>query len=498
VITRNHIRELGGRIRIWEILLPILISVLFLVLSRNEISVAQWILAMLLLQAPWLSYRLWKQQKHVELPLFAIVAFMYWVFYALPLFWGARTVSGIETPFEQEVSTASITLSLELCTLGVAFLWLGMKVGLGRRVGAARMPHLRPGPLRLHYLRLLLIAGSAFGFLESFPYMLGAGGQQLLAIAVSVLPLVAFIIMFRSYLRGESSNLDKMLIIGFLALRFVTGVASGWLGAFASIIVVCVAVYICERKKVPKWAVILIVSFTLFFQVGKQEFRRTYWRADTETSKIDRVTFWTETSLNKWGEALSDPSGATLKEALGSSVSRVSLLTQTANVVDLTPSVVPYQYWNLYSYMAITWVPRFLWPDKPSANEANQFYQLAYGLGTEESIENTSMAVGIMTEGYISFGWTGVICVMLLMGILLDIYQNIFFRPSGGPLMTGIGIALLPQILTVESQLAVYMGGLAQQVLFILVVMWPIIRFRGVSKPMALSSPLHGASAVAK
>src|SRR5689334_6339996 len=99
------------------------------------------------------------------------------------------------------------------------------------------------------------------------------------------------------------------------------------------------------------------------------------------------------------GRAFADSSGAGLREAVDASLSRLSLLTQTANVLDMTPSTVPYQNGSLYSYMLVTWIPRALWPEKPSVNEANQFYQVAYGLSSEEDVENVSISVGVATEG---------------------------------------------------------------------------------------------------
>src|SRR6185503_18459193 len=129
--------------------------------------------------------------------------------------------------------------------------------------------------------------------------------------------------------RGESTLVDKLLIAGFLMIRFIIGIASGWLGSFASIVVICGAVYLLEKRKVPRVAVLMVIIFTLFFQVGKKDFRATYWQGPTQASKLERVTFWAETSLAKWGNAFTDPTGLELNEALNASLSRMSLLTQT-------------------------------------------------------------------------------------------------------------------------------------------------------------------------
>jgi hypothetical protein len=163
-------------------------------------------------------------------------------------------------------------------------------------------------------------------------------------------------------------------------------------------------------------------------------------------------------------------------------------LNQSANVVDLTPSIVPYQYGWLYSYMVVTWIPRFVWPDKPSMSEANQYYQVAYGLSSEDDLGKVAISVGLLTEGFMNFGWAGVVGIMFLAGVFFDFYQKTFLATTSGALMTGIGVILLPQFLAVESQMAQYVGGILQEVLVTLLVMLPIIRIQGLRSRRLSSS----------
>ena len=466
---------------------PFLVSLFFYLLSPNDILWIQFALAVLLLQIPWTTYLKWKTRANEKLPVFALISLMYWVYYAVALFWGARTPSGVDTPFEQVLPQSSITWSLALAVIGVSAIWLGMKIGLARHIVPNKLPELKPGPSSIHYLRLLLVVGTLLSSSESFPYVAGEGGRQVLTIIISTVPILAFAILFRNLVLGKAEPIDKVFVLGFLVLRLIIGLSSGWLGSFASIIVVCAGIYLSERKKIPRLVLLLVVIFTLFFQVSKQEFRKAYWTNDTQTSKVDRVRFWTETSLGMWQEALSDPSGEALARAINSSLSRVSLLTQTANVVDLTPSIVPYQGTHLYSYLAVTWVPRALWPDKPSINEANQFYQVAYGLNTDEELESVSIGVGVMTESYISFGLYGVVGIMFLMGVFYDVYARMFFLNTSGLLMTSIGIALLPQMMSIESQMAAYLGGVVQQVAFTILLFIPMVRWKQRRSTIAFS-----------
>jgi hypothetical protein len=455
---------------------PLGLSVALYYLSLNEISVLQFVLAVILLFIPWTYYLKWKERLEIGLPIFAIISFMYWIYYALSLFLGPRTISGIASG-DLDVVDSTITTALEMAVVAMVALYAGRRSGLSHRFIPKRLPFLSPGKSTVHYIRAVLLITGLLGLSEQLALTAGGEARQVITIVVTLLPIVSFCLLFRAHLRGESTTFDKLLLTGFLILRFVIGLASGWLGSFASIIVICGALYLFEKRRVPRVVVLLIVMFTLFFQVGKSEFRGVYWQNQIQASKAERVAFWATTSLNKWGTAFSDPTRLELKEALNASVSRLSLLTQTANVVDMTPTVVPYQYGRLYSYMLFTWIPRFIWPDKPSMNEANRFYQVAYGLTAEDNLDSVSIGVGTMTEGYISFGWIGVVGIMFLLGIFYDFYQRFFFAQTSGPLMWCIGVALLPQMIGIEAQMAGYLGGILQQVILTLIVFLPIMRF---------------------
>jgi hypothetical protein len=227
-----------------------------------------------------------------------------------------------------------------------------------------------------------------------------------------------------------------------------------------------------------------VVLFTLFFQVGKEDFRKTYWQAQGQVKAeeqdsgggLERVTFWAQTSLDKWQEALTDPGGGAFREAINQSIARVALLPQTANVIEQTPSVVPYQNGWLYSYMVVSFIPRFIWPEKPSVSEANRFYQVAYGLTAEEELNSTTISAGLLAEGFINFGWVGVVGIMFAVGIFFDFYQRTFLAESAGVLMNGIGLILLPGFLAIEAQMALYLSGIIQQVAVLIVVMLPVVR----------------------
>lgn len=481
--------------------IPLVVTTLLYLVRLNEVTPVQLFLGFALLLLPWHEYRQWcRGGNRPALPVFALLAFMYWLYYAVPLFLEDHVFATINEPVGHELSSETITLALLMALIGVCALWLGMRLGIAKSMVPRVRLSLELTNSKLNYVRAVLILGSLLSLSDTPAQLAGEGGRQLVSIMVSVIPILAFAILFRNLIRGQSSIADKVLVIGFLFVRLVGGLSSGWLGVSASILAICGAIYLLEMRRMPRWALVFVVLFTLFFQVGKDDFRREYWQQSGQVSqieqggRIERVAFWAQNSFDKWNEALSDSSGESFRRALNPSVSRISLLNQSANVIEHTPSVVPYQYGWLYSYMAITWIPRFVWPDKPSMSEANQYYQVAYGLTAEDDLNKVAISVGFLTEGFINFGWAGVVGIMILAGIFFDFYQRTFLASTSGALMTAIGVILIPQFLSVEAQLAQYLGGVVQQVIVTLIVMFPIISVRNsgrrrVSEPSRTMNP---------
>lgn len=441
----------------------------------NPVTTAQTVLAYLLLAIPCVAYLRWKQQPET-LPLFALIGFMYWIYYVLVLFWGDLTIQ-VARASNREAPAGMLTSALLMCFLGLCSLGLGMQARIGRRFIPRRLPEIKLEGFQRNYLRAVLIVTALLSIFEPSLYSFGEGGRQIITIVISLVPLLAFTLLFRLFLRGEATKVDKALIFGFMVTRMIVGLSSGWLGAGAALILIAAMSYLADRRRLPKLAILIVILFSFFFQAGKTEFRATYWTGTAHASQLDRASFWLNISFEKWRDALEDPSSEGMRRLANQSLSRVSLLTQSAHVLELTPSIVPYQNGALYSYLVITLVPRYFWPNKPSVSEANRFYQTAYGVTEEENLDSVAIGVGILTEAFINFGWVGVIAIMFLTGTLFDVYQRMLLGPSSGLLLSSLGIVLLPQMLTLESQMAAYMGGLAQQILLSFVVLLPIIRW---------------------
>jgi hypothetical protein len=448
--------------------------------SRNPVGWGELLAAFLLLMVAWWAYSDWRVKRQKNLPFFAMIALMYWLFYGVQVFWGDMVVAVNYLP--KQLDQDRIRDAMIMAVVGVGCVWLGSRTHIGKALVPKGAREVRFKPSSLNYVRAVLVIGTIANAIQPSFNFLGEGLRQPVAIMLTTVPLLAFAVLFRRVLRGEAQPIDKVLVGAFLVIRTIAGLSSGWLGSFASIIILCGGVYALERQRLPRLALVCVVFCILFFQIGKQDFRRTYWTPDQPVAEgqVERVGFWIKSSFDRWSTALNDPSGEELSENLSFTLARMSLLAQTADVIDQTPSHVPYQNGRLYSYLLYTWIPRAIWPDKPSMSEANQFYQVAYGVTEEEHLDKVSIAIGVLTEAYINFGWIGVVVIMFILGIFFDFYSRFFFAETSGLVVSSLGIVLLPQMLAIESQMAQYVGGLVQQTLLSLLVMLPAISIRRV------------------
>jgi hypothetical protein len=236
-------------------------------------------------------------------------------------------------------------------------------------------------------------------------------------------------------------------------------------------------------------AALLVLPVILFFQPAKSAFRDRYWRGESSDTPTERATFWLENSWQLWNQALMDQDGEQLIELSDATLNRLSLLQQTAHVMELTPINVPYQHGSLYSYIAVTFVPRFLWPDKPSVNDANHWYQVNYGLTDPHQLSTVSIAVGTVAESYINFGWFGPVLIIFPLGIFLGSFERIFLHTDSSLLLSCVGAVLIPQLLAVEAQMAEYVAGLVQQIILVLLVLVPTLETQAQKKEFRRSVP---------
>lgn len=464
---------------------PVLLTAVLWKSGTVPVSSTQATLGLILTYIPWLSYWQWERSTPGRFPLFTAVSFVYWLYYAVPLFWGDRFAPIIgHVAF---VSDTSATGAMVMAVAGVSAMWAGYSLGFGRRQRVPSFVDLDPGKRSRVYVRAVMMVTTLLVLAIESGQQAPSGVRQIILTVQVSIPLFAYVILLRDILRGRGGRIDYLLVALYLCVSLGVGLVQGQLGPSLTPALAYVAVYFWERRRLPLQIMVVGFLLVLFLQPTKNIIRRQFaidgyagTAASQSGSPLDRATSWVQTSSSAWMSAIEDPASGQALQLAQATVLRTSLLTQTAHVLDWTPSIVPYQNGSTYTYLVASLIPRFVWPDKPSFNDANQWYQIAYDLTSPDQLSTVSISAGSMTEGYINFGWIGVIAVMILLGVLFDFVSASFLSTSSGQFLSALGILMVLQFVVIESQLAVYLSGIVQTAALATLIFFPVLRW-GVS-----------------
>ncbi|MBZ5631319.1 MAG: hypothetical protein LAO06_20895, partial [Acidobacteriia bacterium] len=124
------------------VVFPVLVTALASLTGAGTATLLQTTLSFALLQIAWASWVSWKAKPPAEkdFPLFAIIAAMFWLAYGLPLFWYREQSWRFAGSF---ASAEGVIRAQVLALLGIASLYVGMHLGVGRRLRTAPTLDLR-------------------------------------------------------------------------------------------------------------------------------------------------------------------------------------------------------------------------------------------------------------------------------------------------------------------------------------------------------------------
>ncbi|MBV8206058.1 MAG: hypothetical protein JO041_04635 [Acidobacteria bacterium] len=471
-------------------ILPVLLITVLWLLRTNEVSLISVACSGALALFTAGSYYRWREGFDTgSIPLFALVAAIFWMTFSVPLFWGKETFIGINGL--RHLPPDAIDKAMVMAVVGVAAMWVGNSL---RPIRGPRTPEFiifQSSPKSHAYLWVVLaVCWMLARWLGTAMTVSGAALTQPIKVLAQFTPAPIFALLLLDYQRGRFTRLDQVGIPIYFIARTGFELATGWLGSTLMLGLVAVLAYVMKWRKFPVVPVAITVLAVLFLQPGKQAFRSRYWATGGgNTGIVEGASFWITQSAVLWKDALMGENSAQWKELGMSSVDRVDIFHQAANVLDYTPRIVPYQNGRLYSFLLVTLVPRFVWPNKPSVNDANRWYQVAYGLTREEDILGVSISCGFLTEAYINFGWVGVCAIMFGLGMFLRYFECVFLSPSSGAYLNALGIALVPTLMTIEAQLSAYVGGIVQMMALTTLALVPVLIWHTTAKRKAFYSP---------
>ena len=141
-----------------------------------------------------------------------------------------------------------------------------------------------------------------------------------------------------------------------------------------------------------------------------------------------------------------------------------------AFVLQGTPAAVPFARGASWPSAALSFVPRFLFPGKPSFTELyNDRFSVTFGFQTRESTSTSTAAFPLVADGYWNFGWAGVVFVALATGCVIGFFAGAFRARSWA--VAALAVSSFVN-LHATNCLPLQIIGVVQRVVGLAVVVW--------------------------
>jgi hypothetical protein len=419
------------------------------------------------------------------LPAFPVLCLAYGLLYAVPVFTREPLVQ-LAYGQTAEFDEGSVTAALLLSILGVCSLLAGY-YGFQRTRLAENLPGIGLSLDEKKAIVYCVVVGVFAPMLsrveEFLPETLVVQLSALIKI-VQNQALVAIGILGYLIYSSRRALWQRVLLYWIIGVTVLQGLSKGMIELAIAPIAALFVVQWQLTKRLPIPSIIAAIVLILFLSPVKHEYRSITWTQDSPVadSHIDKTLLWVSQATEYWINTFSGQQS--LAEATEQVASRTDLIHQFALVRSLTPSEIPYQNGATYTYFLVTLIPRAIWPEKPEAGSANKFFAVNYGLTTEEGAQRATFGVSLLAEGYINFGWVGVILVMAFQGVFLTLLQRLFGEQRSGEGGRAVYASFLVFFLNgIGSSADMLLGNVIQSALLSCALLWWMRRNPASRKP---------------
>ncbi len=263
----------------------------------------------------------------------------------------------------------------------------------------------------------IIFFASAFGFL---PARVGSGFIG----TISNSTYVGLALLMLVYLRHGSRAAWWMMVLLIppsMALNFLGGSKTALLSPPA---VVAVAYIVVKRRIAIRWVMVAFAAVIIIYPIAEFQ-RRVILRDNTKgaayalrrpVEMISRITKFA--GSYQFGDYLRQGVEATSRRSDGLGILSVILRE--------CPGQVPFQGGWTLGYIALSYVPRIVWADKPDMT-TGQWVTDHFAGGPDIRSSTAPTWVG---ELYFNFGWPGIVIGMLLMGVFMRVLHELLFAKN--------------------------------------------------------------------
>lgn len=407
---------------------------------------------------------LWRLGVDPNPPFIVLVSLLYFYTYGLGVFL-LRSFAG--NPYQPDVSRRWIETALGLALAGMVLMLAGYYAWPWIPI-RAMVPRFR---MRWNDARAVRLAGflmAVVGLMFSASHIPGLPKSlaQVTGYAQDSFTVGICILIGLWWIGRLSSPSVWLLFLVLIPMRLGIGLVGGASGGSIVIAMTLVLMYSALSHRIP-WILVFAGTAALFIiRPLELPYRAATWSPQGElynASDLQKAEYMYDLIYKTivGGEIPPDA----LIQAAGARLSEFPML---ADVMSLTPSIIP--YWGGVTYYPLFFkpIPRAIWPDKPEEVTGRTFGQ-RYGY-TSLANPGTSINLAQLVEQYANFGVVGIVVGMFVIGMIYRALLSTFVHPEMGLGALVAAVFIVSSLFDLESGTAMVFGGIPWTLIYLFIV----------------------------
>jgi hypothetical protein len=280
--------------------------------------------------------------------------------------------------------------------------------------------------ITLEKCRRILVHDQAVGVALMLIGLVALVVNELLPVSLQYIGIILFFTSFAGMLYvkyTEELPYRNIILFIFIVFLILNGILIGMF-TIVAYMGITIFSYFFMGSKVSLIRKISFFLFAIFFVVVLQNTKTTYRKMIRNAEIRDNKA---ATFAVLFFENLQQGSAFFEERSFFLIYTRMNQGNIVTQVMQRIPTIQPFDDGKyLFKTILSSFVPRFLWPDKP---EAGGRFNMQYYAGKKMNLV-TSMNVGPLGEAYGSFGTRQAILFMVLLGLFIRWVYGIVFRIS--------------------------------------------------------------------
>ncbi len=457
-------RERNGRFPI----LPIYITAIFAyalffsLWQYSPVPLNVHLVAILIAATSFIPVSLWYAKERHGLPIFEFIVLSYALQFSVPVYTQPNFLIIFSSPVPiswEDVYRALWYVEAGILSLIIAYYWIHP---LLLKLGLAQIDLPLDSEQRTTYLVWAIGGGIFFMLLDTVGWLRIPGLKAVIGLVTRQVYVAIILLSYDVFRKTERRSRMIFLLYGAIGLSSLIGLTTGLLENALIPLVLLFVVRWHISGRVP-WAWV-VGGILLYFILNpaKLDYRSRVWYGGDYTF-VQRVGLWQDLFVDSASTWLNPKQRITQNTITTGAMARFDLIHRFAYVQKLTPTYIPYYQGETYQYFLYAWIPRLIWPNKPSASIANDTVDIDYRLKPTNS--TSTFGIGHLPEAYANFGLAGVVGVLALQGGIFALLDRLF---NGQNSDGGRAIYLSVMIYFINgigSSSAILFGALFQQIL---------------------------------